>query len=200
MLPNRPEKRVNVAFVLSVPALLQLALAPASKSSSNSVAPARRTATLSMPQLSLDRSSSPPSVKRITALAPPAVKLTVTLRWIESTHAPPWLVKPRFCKPRLTTRMSPLVASSGTRTCSRVPSVLTNNGLTATTLVTPLMSRVLNTTDVLLLRWVPRSSITSPTLAEAWAALAGVPSAASAITCVSVATGVAAPSTWVSTL
>ena len=66
--------------MLSVVALLQLALAPASKLSSKTLVAPWRTTTLSRPQLSLLKSSSPPSVKRTTELAAPAVKLTLTLR------------------------------------------------------------------------------------------------------------------------
>ena len=93
-----------------------------------------------------------------------------------------------------------MVASCGTRTCSRVPSGVVSSGLTASVLTTPVASRVLNSTEVALLKLVPTSSITSPTLAEAWPALAGVPSAACALTCASVAVGVATPSTFTSTL
>ena len=80
MLPKRPEKRVKTGLVLSVVVLLQLALAPASKSSAKTWVAPLRTTTLSMPQLSLLRSSSPPSVKRMLAL-PSGCAVKDTLTW-----------------------------------------------------------------------------------------------------------------------
>ena len=80
MLPKRPEKRLKVGLVLSVVALLQAALAPASKLSSKTLPAALRTTTLSMPQLSSPRSCNPPSVKRMLALSASAVNSTVILR------------------------------------------------------------------------------------------------------------------------
>ncbi len=85
-VPKRPEKRVKVAVLLaSTVASRQAALAAPSKSSANTVVSPWRTRTLSMPQLSLLRSSSPPSLKSILAVLLPAVKLSVTWRYTEST-------------------------------------------------------------------------------------------------------------------
>ena len=92
-----------------------------------------------------------------------------------------------------------MVARSGTLTCSRVPSGLISCGLIETTRVLPPASRVLNSTEVPVLKLLPRSSITSPTLAEACAALAGVPSRATPITWLKPAVAVAAQSRFGST-
>ena len=88
-----------------------------------------------------------------------------------------------------TTRMSAVVARSGTCTCSLVPPAQIESGVTATLPRLPALSRVWKTTRVHAPKFVPVSSITAPTLAEAFAASAGLPSAATAVIPDSVAVG-----------
>ena len=84
-MPKRPEKRLKLAVALaSTRASLQAGSAPISKLSAKTVVAPCLTLTLSMPQLSLPRSSSPPSLKRMLAVALPAVKSTITWRCTES--------------------------------------------------------------------------------------------------------------------
>ncbi len=108
-------------------------------------------------------------------------------------------MKPRLALPRLTTRMSPVEARSGTRTCMRVPVALMVSGVTGTSAVWPSALRVLNSTVVPALKSVPSSSMTWPTLAEACAALAATPLPALASTLLSVGVTTAAVSTRRST-
>ncbi len=97
------------------------------------------------------------------------------------------------------TRTLPVVARSGTSTCRRVPASLMASGVARNSPAEPSMVRVANSTRVAASKLVPLSVTSWPTLADATAACAAVPSVASAVMLASVAgcTATAAASvTW----
>ena len=103
-------------------------------------------------------------------------------------------------EPGLTTLTLPVVARLGTTTCKRVPSASRASGATLTWPVLPSLSRVLNSTRVSAPKWLPRNSTTCPTLAAACSALAATPLVALPISWLSVAAATPALPRFGSTL